>query len=362
MEAPASRHRHGWADRIGTMSKLPLLVATALACLALVAPLGRSGLGTGVAAAMGPLPDCRYDSILTTPRLYVDWRVTLVDTILRVPSTYAPPDLVPVGQAGLKGVGLVRSVAVEDLKAMADAARAAGSPIAVASAYRSYSMQKATFQYWVDRLGYRKALRVSARPGHSEHQLGLAIDFRSEPGGAPWNGVDWATTPAGKWMKANAWTFGWILSYPKGAFGTVCYDYEPWHWRYVGRELAAKIHASGLTTRAYLWANFTTAFVGPPAGPSASGLPAASGSPEPSASVEPSSEPTPTLEPSPSPAPPETTATPTAAPTADPGFVRPVGFLDTPEEVAMAVGGLGLLVLVVALAVFLTRSRRRGTR
>src|SRR6185369_4497155 len=133
-----------------------------------------------------------------------------------------------------------------------------------------YAQQKTTFQGWVNQLGYQGALRVSARPGHSEHQLGLAIDFRSDLGGPPWNGEDWALSPAGSWMLAHAWTFGWVLSYPRDAFGTVCYSYEPWHYRYVGRPLAAKIHDSGLTIRAYLWANFTTAEVPPvAAGPSA---------------------------------------------------------------------------------------------
>jgi D-alanyl-D-alanine carboxypeptidase len=56
-----------------------------------------------------------------------------------------------------------------------------------------------------------------------------------------------------RWMADNAWRFGFVLSYPKGRSDQTCYAYEPWHYRYFGRDLAAKIHASGLTTREYLW-------------------------------------------------------------------------------------------------------------
>jgi hypothetical protein len=63
--------------------------------------------------------------------------------------------------------------------------------------------------------GYAAALKVSARPGHSEHQLGTTIDFKSYGGSAPWNYTNWATTRAGAWMAANAWKYGWVMSYPK---------------------------------------------------------------------------------------------------------------------------------------------------
>jgi D-alanyl-D-alanine carboxypeptidase len=115
-----------------------------------------------------------------------------------------PPDLVSVSQAGIAGHGKVRALLIDDLRAMAEAAAAAGNAIGVESAYRSYADQQATFASWVAQLGYAGALRVSARPGHSEHQLGLAIDFRSDPGGSPFTG-SWGQTPAGKWMRLHAW-------------------------------------------------------------------------------------------------------------------------------------------------------------
>jgi D-alanyl-D-alanine carboxypeptidase len=341
------------------MHRSHLLAALALACLALALPIAHGGAVSPV-RAMGALPACRYDDILTSPRRYVDWQETLVDPILRVPSTYAPPDLVSTGTAGIPGGGTIRAIVIDDLRAMADAARTAGAPIAVASAYRSYATQKITFQGWVNALGYARALKVSARPGHSEHQLGLAIDFKSEPGGAPWNGVDWATTPAGAWMKANAWQYGWVISYPKNKLSTVCYAYEPWHYRYVGRELATRIHDSGLTTRAFLWANFTTAYVGPPAtgSPQPSKPPVSPPPPSatPTASVAPSILPGPTETAFPAPTEsPAVTPVPVASPVLAP---TPAGFTDSTTTVAVVVVGIGLIVLIGGG--LLLSARRRG--
>jgi D-alanyl-D-alanine carboxypeptidase len=185
------------------------------------------------------------------------WRVTSLDTRLRVGPKYVPTDLVPVGRAGIAGSGKVRRLVIDDLEAMATAARRAGKAIAVRSAYRSYRTQEATFAYWVRVSGRRAALLSSARAGHSEHQLGTSIDFRSASSTrAPWDHADWATTGPGRWMKNNAWKYGFVMSYPKGQTSKTCYTYESWHYRYVGPELARRIHESGLTTREYLWRHY----------------------------------------------------------------------------------------------------------
>ena len=233
-------------------------LAAALAVLVLAGL--HPGPGPGGARGVGPLPECRYDDIMTTPRGYDDWSITLVDTIIRVPKGYVPPDLVPVGQAGIAGHGKVRAVMIHDLRDMAEAAAAAGNAIGVESAYRSFEDQQGVFASWTAQLGYAQALRVSARPGHSEHQLGLAIDFRSDPGGSPFKG-SWGQTPAGMWMREHAWEHGFLRSYPAKKQDVTCYASEAWHYRYVGRDQAATIHASGQTLREYLWANFTTANV-----------------------------------------------------------------------------------------------------
>lgn len=204
---------------------------------------------------LAPLPACSYQDVATPFPSLADWERTQVDTILMVGPDYYPGDLVDTSAAGLNGGHAVRGHVVPDLAAMAAAARATGVPIQVQSAFRDYATQQATFDYWVSVGGYDQALRTSARAGHSEHQLGITFDFTSAGGAAPWNYADWATTPAGAWMAANAWRYGFAMSYPRNAFATVCYDYEPWHYRYVGRDAAWRIWISGLTVREWLWLN-----------------------------------------------------------------------------------------------------------
>jgi D-alanyl-D-alanine carboxypeptidase len=205
------------------------------------------------ATTTAPLPQCTYDDVITARSAYVDWDETLLDTYFMVSQAYAAPDLVYASNANITGGGKVRNLAISDLAAMTRAAKAAGSPIAVSSAYRSYGTQAQLFQDDVARLGYNAALLHTARPGHSEHQLGTTIDFKSKrPGDSSPDG-DWANSKAGRWMKNNAWKYGWVMSYPNGKTAVTCYQYEPWHYRYFGRTVAAQIQASGLTTREWLW-------------------------------------------------------------------------------------------------------------
>lgn len=217
-----------------------------------------------VAAASGPataqtavspssVPTCAVGDVPTTFTGYDQWRWTLVDTHFRLPADYAPPDLVPASRAGLNRDQQVRAIVVPNLKAMAEDAAAAGHPIAVQSGYRSYHTQVTTFQYWVKVDGYDYALRSSARPGHSEHQLGTALDLRAAGGKAPWDYQDWAATPTGGWVAANAWRYGFVMSYPRGHESDSCYMYEPWHYRYLGVDAARRIHEQGVTARAFLW-------------------------------------------------------------------------------------------------------------
>ena len=81
--------------------------------------------------------------------------------------------------------------------------------------------------------------------------MGTAIDFTSR--GLTDVDASWGSTTTGIWMADNAWRYGFVLSYPKGQIDLTCYPYEPWHFRYVGPKLAAKVRASGLTLREYLW-------------------------------------------------------------------------------------------------------------
>jgi D-alanyl-D-alanine carboxypeptidase len=212
--------------------------------------------GPPLAATSNPVqpPKCAFADRETRLDGYDDWARTLVDPTFSVPASYVPPDLVNTARAGLNGGFRIRRVAEADLKALASAAAAAGAPLEIVSAYRSYHDQAVAHSKWVHTLGLEAASQSSARAGHSEHQLGLAIDFKSRGGPLPWVYYSWARdTAAGRWMAANAWRYGWIMSYPASKTGQTCMGYEPWHYRYVGRTEAALVHYSGLTLRQWLW-------------------------------------------------------------------------------------------------------------
>ena len=213
-----------------------------------------SGVALDDAATPIPrLPTCAYLDLSAARTDYGHWGSSLLDTVFRLPTGYAPTDLTDARQAGLNAGHLIRSVAFDDLSAMVAEAMADGASLAIQSAYRSYAGQVLTFNDWVSRVGYDEALQTSARPGHSEHQLGTAIDFRSVGGASPWTYADWGTTREGAWLAANAWQYGWVMSYPRGKSGLACYRYEPWHYRYVGRAQAAAIHEAGVAPREWLW-------------------------------------------------------------------------------------------------------------
>lgn len=263
-----SPFRRGRAARVVLslclMASLPGITANAAdADLSPVAPIPPPDLATAVATllpatpAVPRLPACKYQDEMTRYTRVREWQKTLLDTNLRLPRSYKPWDLVSVSRAGIKGSGLVRNKIIPDLAALAAAARKAGKPLAVRSAYRSYQYQRALFDTYVRTRGYTTAIRFSARPGHSEHQLGTTVDFSTAPG-APLSG-SFGKSPAGKWLARNGWKYGFVMSYPRGQRRVSCYGYEPWHWRYVGRDLARRIHDSGQVPRRFLWENFETA-------------------------------------------------------------------------------------------------------
>jgi zinc D-Ala-D-Ala carboxypeptidase len=250
-------------------------------------------------------PSCTTGDTLTRYRATGDWYRTLLDRQYRLTSAYAPRDLMRVTAAGVPGTGRIRRLAAADFRAMYRAARRARAPFVVHSAYRSYSTQVSTFWSWVRRSSYQSALLTSARAGHSEHQLGTAVDLKTPGGPAPWLAGDWGRSRAGAWLARNAWKYGWVLSYPRGRSpGRTCYKYEPWHFRYFGRLLAQRIHETGLSPREWLWGQGAL-------GTWTGGPPRPTPRPSPSPTAPPTSSPT--DQPTPSP-----TAPPTPAPTDEP--------------------------------------------
>jgi zinc D-Ala-D-Ala carboxypeptidase len=207
--------------------------------------------GPSPSVQLAPLPECEYGSVQAPNADYGDWRVTLLDTTFGLPKTYVPPGLVSTALAGFDGGFQVRKRVIKDLRALREAAEDAGHPVALVAAYRSYAQQAQLFAMRRAKLGYDRALLRTARPGHSEHQLGTTLDFKTR--GHRDVNRKWGTTATGRWMAENAWRFGFVESYPEGKGAVTCYSFEPWHFRFVGRLLAERIHDSGLTPREFLW-------------------------------------------------------------------------------------------------------------
>jgi len=158
----------------------------------------------------------------------------LIDKEHSFPENYEPDDLVKLanGSYRVSRDGLfLRSAAVASLEEMAAAARSEKLTLTVSSTYRPYSYQVNVYKRKVRESGQQAADRVSARPGHSQHQLGLTIDFGSITNA-------FARTAEGRWIAANASRFGWSLSYPQGYEEITGYSWESWHYRYTGKELA----------------------------------------------------------------------------------------------------------------------------
>ncbi|MBQ8397576.1 MAG: M15 family metallopeptidase [Clostridia bacterium] len=153
--------------------------------------------------------------------------VTYIDGVLIVNKTYALPADYPQ-----------KSLTTEALNAywtMKQAAAADGLTIKSISDYRSYYDQRYIYNNYVARDGQAAADRYSARPGHSEHQSGLAIDINS-------TAFDFDTTPEGQWLATHCAEYGFVIRYPKDKEAITGYMYEPWHVRYVGKDLAAKLY------------------------------------------------------------------------------------------------------------------------
>lgn len=174
--------------------------------------------------------------------------VTYVDGLLIVNKTYSLPETYN------PGIASACSKAFNKMKA---AAKKDGVSIWISSSFRSYKSQKKLYEAYCERDGSAAADRYSARPGHSEHQSGYAIDVNSA------STVAYQSTykKVGEWLKANCADFGFIIRYPEGKEGITGYQYEPWHIRYVGTDLAKTIMNSGLTLEEYFGINssYTTA-------------------------------------------------------------------------------------------------------
>lgn len=184
-----------------------------------------------------PVPDCRgaHDTRTTSTQRRKPFMVCTVAVFSknhRVTSGYRPHLVaVAVPTSGISRVRLQR-IAAASLKKMFRAAKKAGHRLVVRSAYRSFAAQKSL---------YRSDKVLTAAPGASEHQSGLAVDLAVRRNGRLLRGYQFGTSKAGRWVKKHAAEFGFILRYPNHQQKITKIPFEPWHFRYVGATVAAGV-------------------------------------------------------------------------------------------------------------------------
>lgn len=166
-------------------------------------------------------------------------------------ASYIPSDLVKLDKSTTRTFICVKEEVAEALKSMLTEANKDGYTIMVSSGFRDYATQKSI----VDRETKNGNTNVSvavAKPGYSEHQLGVAVDLTSKSIAYASATGKFGDTPESTWLEEHASEYGFIESYPKGKEDITGYMYEPWHYRYVGIENATEIIKSGLTVNEYM--------------------------------------------------------------------------------------------------------------
>ena len=175
---------------------------------------------------------------------------TLVNKARALPVDYVPPSLIvtslPTRSSSTPDEKRIRKTIEDPLIQMFAAAQTAGHSLMIGSAYRSAATQDQLFNSYVASAGYEEANKYSAHPGHSEHQTGLAVDI-STTSQQCYLSECFINTTDGQWLAENAYKYGFTLRYPKGKEAITGYNFEPWHYRYVGIGLATVLHESDLT-------------------------------------------------------------------------------------------------------------------
>lgn len=140
----------------------------------------------------------------------------------------------------------VRADIMPSVEQLFAAAQADGHTLQIGSAFRSHNLQQTYYSNYARLYGQEAADRLSARPGHSEHQTGLVMDIAT-PDRVCYLETCFGDTPAGRWLAAHAHEHGFVISYPQGKEAITGYQYEPWHIRYVGKELATALKQADMT-------------------------------------------------------------------------------------------------------------------
>ena len=172
----------------------------------------------------------------------------LVNKHYHVDGEYEPDDLVKISNWYSYGDDqMMREEAYNEFKSLFNAAKEADIKIIINSSYRSYADQEETYNEYLNRYGLETTEALAAHPGNSEHQTGLAIDVTT-PG---YNTKTFDESEAFTWLTNNAYKYGYILRYPKDKEYLTGFDYESWHYRYVGKEIAQYIHDNNITYDEY---------------------------------------------------------------------------------------------------------------
>lgn len=178
---------------------------------------------------------------------YLNTFYTLVNKYNYLRDDFVPNNLVEMTTPYSKeGIYLVAE-ARDNFYKLVDKAKEEGLTIRAISAYRGYTYQKRLYDKYVEADGVNKADTYSARPGFSDHQTGLAIDVDNTISSFE----NFTNTKEYQWMLDNSYKYGFILRYPSGKESITTYQFESWHYRYVGLKLAKKIKASNLTFDEY---------------------------------------------------------------------------------------------------------------
>ena len=196
-----------------------------------------------------------YPSTIYPTKRNGDDLLVLVNKQYKLPSSYAPKDLVKASKSGIRrGENYyLRNIVIPDLTRMITDAKLEGVDLSIVSGYRSYQTQIDTYNYWLKMNNGNTNLvdTFSARAGHSQHQLGTVIDFSTNEIRDKL-GDEFSNTKASKWLSQNAYKYGFVISYPKGYENITGYKHESWHYRYIGVENAQNMINLGKILELYL--------------------------------------------------------------------------------------------------------------
>ncbi len=173
--------------------------------------------------------------------------LVLVNKNNQLLSSYIPNNLESISLKYANNDKYLKKEAKIAFEKLSEDAYKLGYHIIAVSAYRDYNYQKELFDYYVKKKGLEYALDCSAKPGHSEHQTGLALDVE----GSNKDYDNFENSKEFIWMKDNSYKYGFILRYPKGKENITGFKYEPWHYRYVGIDVAKYIYENNLTLEEY---------------------------------------------------------------------------------------------------------------